>query len=92
MSNGSEILRYKPYSVLNGTVLVVLALGSGLAALWLAARVLMWTGPGLAGVGSIRHYGGMPEIGKWILSMCMLKGRLEILTVVALLSPYTWRK
>ena len=49
-------------------------------------------GPGLAGVGSIRHYGDIPELGKWILSMCMLMGRLEILTVVALLSPYTWRK
>jgi len=49
-------------------------------------------GPGLAGVGSIQHYRDIPDIGKWILSMCMLMGRLEILTVVALLSPYTWRK
>jgi trk system potassium uptake protein TrkH len=49
-------------------------------------------GPGLAGVGSIQHYAHIPELGKWILSMCMLMGRLEILTVVALLSPYTWRK
>lgn len=49
-------------------------------------------GPGLAGVGSIQHFGDIPELGKWVLSVCMLMGRLEIFTVVALLSPYTWRK
>jgi trk system potassium uptake protein TrkH len=49
-------------------------------------------GPGLAGVGSIQHFGDIPALGKWILSMCMLMGRLEIFTVVALLSTHTWRK
>jgi trk system potassium uptake protein TrkH len=49
-------------------------------------------GPGLAGVGSTHHYGEIPVLGKWILSLCMLMGRLEIFTVVAILSPYTWRK
>ena len=34
MTNGSEILRYKPYSALNGTLLVVLGAASGVLALW----------------------------------------------------------
>lgn len=49
-------------------------------------------GPGLAGVGPDRNFSGIPDGGKWLLSLLMLMGRLEIFTVVALLAPNTWRK
>ena len=49
-------------------------------------------GPGLAGVGPSRNFSEIPDLGKWVLSLLMLMGRLEIFTVVALMAPNTWRK
>jgi len=49
-------------------------------------------GPGLGAVGPERNYLGIPLLGKWVLILCMLLGRLEIYTVIALLAPAYWRK
>jgi len=44
-------------------------------------------GPGLGGVGPAANYHHIPLAGKWLLSFCMLAGRLEIYTVLVL---FTW--
>ncbi len=49
-------------------------------------------GPGLGLVGPVRNYLEVPVIGKWVLIFCMLLGRLEIYTVIVLLTPEFWRK
>jgi trk system potassium uptake protein TrkH len=49
-------------------------------------------GPGLGQVGPAQNYLGIPLAGKWILVFCMLLGRLEIYTVIVLLTPEFWRK
>ncbi len=49
-------------------------------------------GPGLAGVGPAANYAWMPGLGKVILSMLMLMGRLEIYTVLVLFYPEFWRR
>jgi trk system potassium uptake protein TrkH len=49
-------------------------------------------GPGLGDVGPTDNYAFMPAIGKWVLSLLMLMGRLELFTVIILLSPYFWQK
>ncbi len=49
-------------------------------------------GPGLGIVGPVDNYMGIPVIGKWVLIFCMLLGRLEIYTVIVLLTPEFWRK
>lgn len=49
-------------------------------------------GPGLAGVGAVENYAWIAIPGKWVLSFCMLLGRLEIYTVIIALSPISWRK
>ena len=49
-------------------------------------------GPGLGSVGPASNYADIPLIGKWVLSFCMLLGRLEIYTVIILLVPEFWRK
>ena len=49
-------------------------------------------GPGLSGIGATENYAWIPISGKWILSLCMLLGRLEIYTVLIALSPLTWKK
>jgi trk system potassium uptake protein TrkH len=49
-------------------------------------------GPGLGMVGPVDNYLGIPLVGKWVLVFCMLLGRLEIYTVIVLLTPEYWRK
>jgi trk system potassium uptake protein TrkH len=47
-------------------------------------------GLGIAGVGS--NFGGLNDPAKWVLSFAMLLGRLEIFTLLVLLTPAFWRK
>ena len=49
-------------------------------------------GPGLAKVSSIDNFGFLPAAAKWLLSACMILGRLEIVTVAALVVPAFWRR
>lgn len=56
------------------------------------AACIFNVGPGLGAVGPMDNYMGVPVIGKWILIFCMLIGRLEIYTVLVLLTPEFWRK
>lgn len=49
-------------------------------------------GPGLSGIGATQNYAWIPTSGKWILSLSMLLGRLEIYTVLIALSPISWKK
>ncbi len=49
-------------------------------------------GPGLGSVGPTDNYAYMPVLGKWLLILCMLLGRLEIYTVLILFVPEFWRK
>ncbi len=48
-------------------------------------------GPGLGAVGPMDNYANISAPGKGVLMICMLVGRLEILTVLALLTPAFWR-
>jgi trk system potassium uptake protein len=43
-------------------------------------------------VGPLDNYAHMPPLAKWILSACMLLGRLEIYTLLILLLPEFWKK
>jgi trk/ktr system potassium uptake protein len=47
-------------------------------------------GPGLGDVSS--HYGNINDVAKWILCFAMLLGRLEIFTLLVLLTPTFWRR
>lgn len=49
-------------------------------------------GPAFGAVGPSHTYGNLPELAKWILSFCMLAGRLEIYTLIILFVPEFWRK
>ena len=49
-------------------------------------------GPGIGLVGPIYNYAFMPDAAKWLLTMLMMLGRLELFTVLMLFSPHFWRK
>lgn len=49
-------------------------------------------GPGLGQVGPTDNFSFIPDLGKFILSVCMILGRLEVYTVLVLLIPDFYRK
>jgi trk system potassium uptake protein len=49
-------------------------------------------GPGLGNVGPAGNYGFIPAAGKWLLSFLMLLGRLELFTVLILITPSFWKR
>jgi len=49
-------------------------------------------GPGLGLVGPTDNFAGLPAAAKWLLSWCMLLGRLEVYTVIIFLVPEFYRK
>lgn len=49
-------------------------------------------GPGLNLVGPMDNFAFLPDVSKWLLSFLMLAGRLELVTVIILLSPTYWNK
>ena len=56
------------------------------------AQALGNVGPGLGAIiGPVGNYASLPDGAIWILSMAMMLGRLELLTVLVLFSPVFWR-
>lgn len=66
-----------------------LDLESGIASV---AATLGNIGPGLGAVGPVENYQFIAAPGKWLLSFCMLLGRLELFSVVMLFVKGTWRQ
>ena len=57
-----------------------------------AASSLGNVGPALGVFGPAENYTALPSIGLWWSSFLMLLGRLELFTVLILLTPFFWRK
>ncbi|MGZ8203440.1 MAG: potassium transporter TrkG, partial [Burkholderiales bacterium] len=49
-------------------------------------------GPGLHEVGPSTNFSGLTDFQTWVCSVTMLLGRLELLTVLVVLTPAFWRK
>jgi trk system potassium uptake protein TrkH len=72
-------------------MLIMLATGHDqITAFSAVAACINNLGPGLGDVGA--HYGNINDTAKWILCFAMLLGRLEIFTLLVLLTPAFWRK
>lgn len=56
------------------------------------AATLGNVGPGLGLVSPVQTYAFIPPLGKIVLTICMLLGRLEIYTVLILVIPEFWKK
>jgi trk system potassium uptake protein TrkH len=80
-----------------GTVvtLTFLLLASGLdfvSAFTAIIATINNTGPGLGVVGPASNFQGLTDFQTWVCSLAMLLGRLEIFSVLVLLTPAFWRK
>ena len=49
-------------------------------------------GPGLNKLGAVENFAFLPSSVKWLLSFCMLAGRLELFAVFLLFLPSTYKK
>ncbi len=75
------------------TVMYLLLAATGLdliTAFSAVAACINNLGPGLSQVGA--HYADLHDPAKWLLCFAMLLGRLEIFTLLVLLTPAFWRR
>jgi len=80
------------FAILLGCTLVIAAMGFDLlSALTAVAASLGNIGPGFGAVGPASNFAAIPDLGKILLAFCMLVGRLEIYTVLVVLSFRFWR-
>ncbi len=49
-------------------------------------------GPGFGRVGPAENYSFFPDYIKWVLSAAMMLGRLELYTVLVIITPSFWKK
>ena len=49
-------------------------------------------GPGLGEIGPYDHFAHLPSLVKLLLALCMIAGRLELFTLLVLLTPGFWRR
>jgi len=61
------------------------------SAIGIAASSLGNVGPALGNFGPVNNYAALPPLGQWWASFLMLIGRLELFTVLILLTPFFWR-
>ncbi|MCD7058999.1 TrkH family potassium uptake protein [Pelagibacterium xiamenense] len=75
-------------------ILAVLLSLSGMAPLEAisgSATALANVGPGLGEIGPAGNFAGLNDTSKWLLTIGMLVGRLEVLVVLVLFTPRFWR-
>ncbi|TGG91498.1 potassium transporter [Natronospirillum operosum] len=72
-------------------LIAMLATGLDFVTSWSAVGAAMNNlGPGLGAVAS--NYASIPDASKWLLCFGMLMGRLEIFTLIIIMSPMFWRR
>ncbi|MFL0353959.1 TrkH family potassium uptake protein [Xanthomarina sp. GH4-25] len=62
-----------------------------MSSIGLSASSLGNVGPALGNFGPVNNYAALPPLGKLWASFLMLIGRLELFTVLILLTPFFWR-
>lgn len=100
--NGKAIDKEIVFNVLGFFILYMLffILGAGVfaflgldfqSAIGGSAATLGNIGPALGDLGPVHNFDILPPAGKWWASFLMLIGRLELFTVLILLTPFFWR-
>ncbi len=74
------------------TILMTLFLPDILSAMSSVIATMGGVGPGFGLVGPTKNYACIPSAGKIILMLCMLLGRLEFFSIMALFYPSFWKR
>ncbi|QYA24155.1 TrkH family potassium uptake protein [Gramella sp. MT6] len=100
--NGKSISKEIVFNILGFFILYMLSFIIGavvLASLGLdfetaiggAASSLGNIGPAFGGLSPVNNFDMLPDFGKWWTTFLMLIGRLELFTVLIILTPFFWR-
>ena len=101
--NGKTVSEHIVYNVIAFFVLYMLLFIIGALVLGLlgldfisaiggAASSLGNVGPAFGSLSPLSNFNGLPALGKWWCCFLMLAGRLELFTVLILLTPYFWKR
>jgi trk system potassium uptake protein TrkH len=74
-----------------GTIIVVITGVDPVTASSSAATCMAGIGPGLGSVGPMSNFSNLPEVSKVVLSLLMIIGRLEIITVFVIFTRTFWK-
>jgi trk system potassium uptake protein TrkH len=85
------VLCYIATTVMASALLIFMGIEPSMA-ITAAISSVSNAGPALGDLGPLGTYGGMPDLAKVVLIFAMWAGRLEFLTVFALLTPVFWRE
>jgi trk system potassium uptake protein TrkH len=86
-------LIYLAFVVLAVSSLFLAAQGVDLLTSIAATAACMFNiGPGFGTVGPAENYAHLPSLSKWVLTLCMVAGRLEFYTLIVILTPDFWKK
>ena len=81
------------FAILAAAVLLICRDGFSLTTSFTAALACLSNiGPGLDAVGPMGNFAAFSPLNKWLLSLTMLVGRLEIFPILILFFPSTWKK
>lgn len=101
--NNKTVTEHIVYNIIGFFVLYMLlfilgAVGLGLlgldfeSAIGAAASSLGNVGPAFGTLNPVSNFSALPDPGKWWCGFLMLAGRLELFTVLILLTPYFWNR
>ncbi len=101
--NGKTVSRQLIFNVMAFFLIYIIIFSSGVLVLSLfgynfetsigaTIATLGNIGPGIGGVGPVDNYEFFTPIIKWVLSFLMLLGRLELFTILIILSPAFWKR
>ncbi|HVL55066.1 MAG TPA: potassium transporter TrkG, partial [Burkholderiaceae bacterium] len=79
-------------TVIVATMLLLLSGLDPVTAFTAAVACVNNLGPGLGQVGPASNYGSLDAFQLWVCSIAMLLGRLEMFSVLVLLTPTFWRR
>jgi trk system potassium uptake protein TrkH len=74
-----------------GTIILIINGSDSVTSASATATCMAGIGPGLGTIGPMSNYADIPSISKIVLSLLMIIGRLEIVTVFALFGKSFWR-
>ena len=57
----------------------------------LSATAIGNVGPAFGEIGAVNSCSSLPDTAKWVMSLLMIIGRLELFTILVLFTPYFWR-
>jgi trk system potassium uptake protein TrkH len=82
-------------ALLVASAIAALAVSDGrldiVTAVFGAIATLSNVGPGLESLGAVENYAWLPDAVKWVFSLCMLAGRLELYPVLLLFHPAAYQ-